>query len=66
LSDPEEYDTQFLALQEALNAADFLAYSAIFSEYGNGGGGKDYIALSRVQIKKAIPVMADLIKVVTR
>ena len=25
---------------EAINQADFLAYSSIFSEYGNGGGGQ--------------------------
>ena len=46
----ESISSEFL---EALNQADFLAYSSIFSEYGNGGGGADYINQSRTQVKRA-------------
>lgn len=38
--DLEEYDDKSQELLEALNQADFLAYSALFADYGNGGGGK--------------------------
>ena len=48
---------------EAINQADFLAYSSIFSEYGNGGGGKDYIEDSHKQIIRAKNAMEQVIKV---
>jgi len=64
LNDIEEYDTYFLEAQKALTSADFLAYSAVFSEYGNGGGGKDYVELSKVQVEKAIEALTQLNKVV--
>ena len=54
ISDADAFDTELGKTNDYLNQADFLAYSSIFSEYGNGGGGKDYIAESRVQVKKAI------------
>lgn len=54
----EEPVTQFL---QAINQADFLAYSAIFSEYGNGGGGKDYVADSHKQVKKSISLLREVI-----
>ena len=64
ISDMEEYDTLFLKAQEALTSADFLAYSAVFSEYGNGGGGKDYIQLSRTQVRSAIEALDGLDKLI--
>ena len=48
-------------LLEALNQADFTAYSAIFSEYGNGGGGADYLQQSRKQVQRSIKVMKDIL-----
>ena len=66
IEDVEDYDTQFSAVNEALNAADFLAYSSVFSEYGNGGGGKDYIAMSREQITKAIKSLDNLTSIVNK
>jgi hypothetical protein len=48
---------------EAINQADFLAYSSIFSEYGNGGGGQDYLDSSRAQIKRALKAMQEVVKV---
>lgn len=59
-----EFDGPSGELLEALNQADFLAYSSIFSEYGNGGGGKDYIDDSRGQVKKAIVAMKKVIEVI--
>jgi hypothetical protein len=53
-------------LLQALNQADFLAYSSIFSEYGNGGGGKDYIADSRTQIQKATKLMGTLVETINK
>jgi hypothetical protein len=53
-------------LLQALNQADFLAYSAIFQEYGNGGGGKDYIDLSHKQVVRSINAMKDCIAVLEK
>jgi len=57
----EEPAREFL---EAYNQADFLAYSSIFSEYGNGGGGADYIKDARNQVKRAKQAMSEVIKAV--
>lgn len=54
----EAISSQYL---EALNQADFLAYSSIFSEYGNGGGGADYILQSRVQVQRAAKFIKEAI-----
>jgi len=62
--DVSAYEDPSQNLLQALNQADFLAYSSIFSEYGNGGGGKDYIELSHKQIKQAIVDLEDLIEVI--
>lgn len=51
------------ALLTSLNQADFLAYSSVFSDYGNGGGGADYIEQSHSQIKKSIGFMQEIIDV---
>ena len=53
-------------LIEALNQADFLAYSSVFADYGNGGGGVDYIANSRVQVQRAISAIDKVIEVLRR
>lgn len=50
-------------LLEALNQADFLAYSSVFADYGNGGGGVNYIASSRAQVQRAIGAIDRVIKV---
>lgn len=60
ISDMDSFDTELGKANDFLNQADFLAYSAIFSEYGNGGGGKDYIAESRIQVKRAIAAIDAL------
>ena len=60
ITDIDAFDTELGKANDFLNQADFLAYSAIFSEYGNGGGGKDYIAESRVQVKKAVTAIDAL------
>ena len=49
-------------LLEALNQADFLAYSSVFSEYGNGGGGADYIEQSRKQVKRGVQKFEEILK----
>ena len=51
-------------LVTALNQADFLAYSSIFSEYGNGGGGKNYIAESHTQVRKAIDALEHVLDII--
>ena len=48
-------------LLEALNQADFTAYSAVFSDYGNGGGGANYIEQSRAQVQRSIKVMKQIL-----
>lgn len=40
--DLDAYDESSQELLEALNQADFLSYSQVFAEYGNGGGGRYY------------------------
>ncbi|KAJ1406780.1 hypothetical protein B484DRAFT_456740 [Ochromonadaceae sp. CCMP2298] len=55
----EEPASEFL---EAYNQADFLAYSSVFSQYGNGGGGEDFIGGSRKQVQRAKAAMAEIIK----
>jgi hypothetical protein len=47
---------------EAINQADFLAYSSIFSDYGNGGGGKNYLEDSHTQIKRAVIAMKEVVE----
>eukprot|EP01031_Cornospumella_fuschlensis_P042287 gene42287-51638_t len=60
--DVVEFEEPARELLEALNQADFLAYSSIFSEYGNGGGGADYIKDSHAQVKRAVLLMDDVLK----
>jgi len=36
----------------------------LFSEYGNGSGGKDYVQDSRKQVKKAIKATDEVIKII--
>jgi hypothetical protein len=40
----------YLIIHQALTSADFQAYSSVFSAYGNGGGGEDYIGNTRKQV----------------
>jgi hypothetical protein len=51
--DVEEFQEPIADALDAINQADFLAYSSVFSGYGNGGNGQDYIGDSRKQIKRA-------------
>ena len=58
-------------LATALNQADFLAYSANFADYGNGGGvygsspqSDQYLDKSHVQIGLALEDMNELLKAV--
>ena len=64
--DVESFEEPKSMLLEALNQADFLAYSSIFSDYGNGGVGKDYIASSHVQVKRAITAMEEVLTVLKK
>lgn len=57
----EEPMTEFL---QAINQADFLAYSSVFSDYGNGGNGEDYIGNSRTQVKRALSAIDEVLKIV--
>ena len=62
--DLEAFEEPAAAFLQALNQADFLAYSSIFSEYGNGGGGANYIALSHEQVCHAAEALYRVIEVV--
>ena len=53
-------------LLEALNQADFLAYSSVFSEYGNGGGGADYIQQSRKQVQRSNLKLKEIIDILEK
>lgn len=64
--DYEAFEAPSAALIEALNQADFLAYSSVFADYGNGGGGVDYIANSRAQVERAISAIDKVIEVLRR
>lgn len=63
--DLEAFEEPSKNLLTALNQADFLAYSSVFSQYGNGGGGADYIDLSHNQVKKAVVYLEEVIKVLS-
>jgi hypothetical protein len=41
-----------------------LAYSSVFSEYGNGGVGVDYLGDSHKQVQRAKAAMVEIIKAV--
>jgi hypothetical protein len=64
--DMDVFEEPARELLEALNQADYLAYSSIFSEYGNGGGGKDYIADSRTQVRRAMAKMEEVIGIINK
>ena len=53
-------------LLEALNQADFLAYSQAFSDYGNGGGGTDYIKQSREQVQRSSLKLKEIIDILEK
>lgn len=59
--DLSEFEEPLIEAQESLNQADFLAYSSMFSEYGNGGGGQDYIQSSHAQVLRAIKAVDGLL-----
>lgn len=61
LEDFASFEQSSSQLLEALNQADFLAYSANFADYGNGGGGSDYIKDSRTQVKRAITLLEEIL-----
>ena len=61
--DLSAFDGPSLELLEALNQADFLAYSSVFSGYGNGGGGEDYIGGSRKQVQRGIQAFKEVLDV---
>ena len=61
--DLSAFDGPSLELLEALNQADFLAYSSVFSGYGNGGGGEDYIGGSRKQVQRGINAFKEVLDV---
>lgn len=62
--DVDRFETPSSLYLQALNQADFLAYSSIFSDYGNGGGGKNYIQESRMQVKKAIENLEEMLEII--
>lgn len=59
--DMDTFEGPSSELLEALNQADFTAYSSIFSEYGNGGGGADYINQSHKQIQRSIAKFREIL-----
>ena len=61
--DLSAFDGPSNELLEALNQADFLAYSSVFSGYGNGGGGEDYIGGSRKQVQRGIAAFKEVLQV---
>lgn len=65
--DLSEFEPSSLALQQSLTNADFLAYSANFADYGNGGmegGSKELLSDARKQVKLAIAAMDECISVI--
>ena len=62
--DLSAFDGPSRELLEALNQADFLAYSSVFSGYGNGGGGEDYIGNSRKQVQRGIQLFKEVLEVI--
>lgn len=62
--DLSAFDGPSNELLEALNQADFLAYSSVFAGYGNGGGGEDYIGGSRKQVQRGIAAFKEVLDVI--
>mmetsp|Transcript_28867 Transcript_28867/g.27651 ORF Transcript_28867/g.27651 Transcript_28867/m.27651 type:complete len:189 (+) Transcript_28867:73-639(+) len=62
--DVSAFDEPSRELQQALTSADFQAYSSVFSAYGNGGGGEDYIGNTRKQVQKGIVAFKDILDVI--
>lgn len=48
------FEEPIAEVSEAINQADFLAYSSMFSEYGNGGNGEDFLTNAHNQVKRAV------------
>jgi len=61
LDDFGSFEQSSSELLEALNQADFLSYSSNFADYGNGGGGADYIKDSRKQIRRAVTSLEEIL-----
>ena len=55
------FETASASLLEALNQADFLAYSSVFSDYGNGGRSEEYLTDSKGQVKRALDSVGDIL-----
>jgi len=63
----DEVEEEAKDLLEALSQADFLAYSANFAEYGNGGGrASEYIDMSRAQVQRANGLIGKIIEVLKK
>jgi hypothetical protein len=50
----DTFEEPIAEVGEAINQADFLAYSSMFSEYGNGGNGEDFMGNAHTQVQRAI------------
>ena len=68
--DIDQLEDPSIALQKALNEADFDAYSANFADFGNGAGNygaspksDEWLDKSRSQIRQAIVAINEVIKV---
>jgi len=59
--DYDSFEIAASSLLESINQADFLAYSSVFSEYGNGGGSQNYLDDSHTQVKKALASVNDIL-----
>ena len=59
--DYDSFESAASNLLESLNQADFLAYSAVFSDYGNGGGSQNYLDDAHTQVKKALKSVNDIL-----
>lgn len=49
------------AVLDGIKNADFLAYSANFASYGNGGGGTDYLQESYKAMQTTLATYRDLL-----
>lgn len=65
--DFDELEEPAKELIDALNQADFLAYSSNFAEYGNGGGrASEYIDMSHTQVQKALKSLDTVISLLNK
>ena len=60
--DALEFAEQSQAVLDGIKNSDFLAYSSIFSSYGNGGDDINLVNSSKEQVVETIRIYKDLLK----